>query len=228
MKPIEPMEPMPLSTFERLRNNNIIQAWLVLILALFFGTALAGVQITLGPKIEQNKLNETLERVPELVLGKQGAAELKKNHKSLVVEKKIVSVEKNGKITNYSVFEAKDENKKTLGWVVKTGGQGYADRVELLLGLDPDIKKISGLFVLEQKETPGLGNKIVTDKWRGQFVGKDVEKPLKVVKGGAKGKDTIDAITGATISSRSVTNIINSAAADLKGVLAAGKISEDK
>jgi len=45
----------------------------VLILALFFGTALAGVQITLGPKIDQNKLNETLERVPELVLGKQGA-----------------------------------------------------------------------------------------------------------------------------------------------------------
>ncbi len=228
MKPIEPMEPMPLSTMERLRNNNIIQAWLVLILALFFGTALAGVQITLGPKIEQNKLNETLERVPELVLGKQGAANLKKEHRSLIVDKKTVYVEKNGKKTSYSVFEAKDENQKTLGWVVKTGGQGYADRIELLLGLDPGVKKISGLFVLEQKETPGLGNKIVTDKWRSQFVGKDIEKPLKVVKGGAKANDTIDAITGATISSRSVTNIINSAAADLKGALVAGKKSEDK
>ena len=76
MKPIEPMEPMPPSTLERLKNNNIIQAWLVLFLALCFGSALAGVQMTLGPKIEINKINETREKVPELVLGKDAALKM--------------------------------------------------------------------------------------------------------------------------------------------------------
>ena len=41
----------------------IVQAWLVLFLAAFFGAALAGIQLTLAPKIEANKLNETLEKV---------------------------------------------------------------------------------------------------------------------------------------------------------------------
>ena len=129
-------------------------------------------------------------------------------------------VEKPGKKAVYNVYEALDTDKKRLGWVVKSSGQGYADRIELLLGIDPELKNISGVFVLEQKETPGLGNKIVTDEWRGQYIGKSTGKSLGVVKGGGAGPDDINAITGATISSRAVTDIINTAVADLKGPLA--------
>ena len=53
---------------------------------------------------------------------------------------------------------------------MKTKGQGYADTIERLLGLSTDFRSITGLFVLDQKETPGLGNKIITDAWRSQFV----------------------------------------------------------
>jgi hypothetical protein len=52
------------------RSSNLVQAWLVLVLAVGFGVSLAGVQLALGPVIESNKTNETLEKVPELVLGK--------------------------------------------------------------------------------------------------------------------------------------------------------------
>ena len=220
MKPIEPMEPMPLSTMERLVNNNIIQAWLVLMLAIFFGVSLAGVQLTLGPKIEENKINETREKVPELVLGREKALELAQAGKHLEITPRSVSIQKTGKTATYNVFEARDADNTLLGWVVKTGGQGYADKIELLLGLDPSAARISGLFVLEQKETPGLGNKIVTDEWRGQFIDKPTDQRLGVVKGGKGGDRNINAITGATISSRSVTDIINTAIADLKGPLA--------
>ena len=51
------------------KSNFFVQAWLVLALALFYGAALAGVHMQLSPKIAQNKINETLEKVPELVLG---------------------------------------------------------------------------------------------------------------------------------------------------------------
>jgi len=222
MKPIQQMEPLSPTAFERLRNNNIIQAWLVLVLVLCFGSSLAGVQMYLGPVIEENKLNETREKVPELVIGAEAAQKLAESGESLNITPRSISVDKPGKKVNYSVYEAADKSGKRLGWVVKTGGQGYADRLELLVGLDPEAKNITGLFVLEQKETPGLGNKIVTDEWRGQFKGKTTDKPAGVVKGGKAGPDDINAITGATISSRSVTDIVNTAVADLKGPLAQG------
>jgi len=222
MKPIQPMDPMPLGTFERLKNNNILQAWLVLILVVCFGASLAGIQMTLGPKIEENKINETREKVPELVLGAEGAQKLAEAGQTLEVIPHQLIVEKPGKKAVYNVFEALDPEKKRLGWVVKASGSGYGDRIELLFGLDSDVKTVTGLFVLEQKETPGLGNKIGTDEWRGQFNGKPTDQSIAVVKGGkASASNEINAITGATISSRSVTAIINTAIADLKGPLAA-------
>ena len=48
---------------ENVKTNFISQTWLVLLLAICFGALLAGIQITLGPTIEANKINETLEKV---------------------------------------------------------------------------------------------------------------------------------------------------------------------
>ncbi len=52
--------------FGRFKNSNFAQAWLILVLALIFGSALAAVQVNLRDVIATNKLNETLERIPEL------------------------------------------------------------------------------------------------------------------------------------------------------------------
>ncbi|HPA13965.1 MAG TPA: FMN-binding protein [Desulfobacterales bacterium] len=214
---MEPKQPKPpiASTLERLKNRYIVQAWLVLILTLCFGGTLAGVQLTLGPIIETNKLNETIQRVPELILGADQARKMEKQGRSLSVEPLSLGVEKHGRKVFYNVYDAKS-NGERIGWVVKASGQGYADKIELLIGLDPPNEKITGLFILEQKETPGLGNKIAADYWRSQFINKNVRTPLVVIRGGVKPANGIDAITGATISSRTVTNIINTAVSDLK------------
>ena len=203
-----------------LKENNIVQAWLVLLLAIFFGGSLAGIQLVLGPTIETNKINETRQKVPELVAVSPDHAA------SLEILPRSVNVEKAGKKIVYSVFETKLDG-KSMGWVAKTNGQGYADKIELLVGFDPGLKTITGLFVLDQKETPGLGNKIVTPEWRSQFVDKPIGKPLEVVKTGAKASNEINAITGATISSRSVTGIINSAVKDLKAPLSEGTTTKE-
>ena len=200
----------------RFQNNYIFQAWLCICLALIFGISLAAVQAALGPVIIENKLNETKEKVPEILLGSEAAAKLAAENKTFEITPRSIAVEKKGIKKFYSVFEARFDDGRLAGWVTKVDGQGYADKIELLLGLDPSIETITGLFVLDQKETPGLGNKIVEPKWRSQFARKSTQGQLKVVKGGATAANEIDAVTGATISSDSVVTIINKTIADLR------------
>ena len=50
-----------------LRDNHLFQAWLVLMLAIVFGTCLAAVHVNLSERIAQNKLNESLEQIPGLI-----------------------------------------------------------------------------------------------------------------------------------------------------------------
>lgn len=197
-----------------IRDNYIIQAWLVLVLCLFFGSSLAGIQLVLSPKISENKKNETLKKIPDLVLGE--IREKTEKGDEVVIGSFPVNVEKDGKKKKYLVYEVKDKTGNLLGFVSKSSGQGYADKIELLAGFDSEFKTYTGLFVLDQKETPGLGNKITDVKWRRQFFGQKLQNTLKVVKTGAKLPGEIDAITGATISSRCVRNIITTMSKDLK------------
>ena len=187
-------------------------------LALIFGSALAAVQVNFSGVIAANKLNEALERVPELIWGTATAAKLVSENASVDITPGTVTVKKDHKTAYYNLFRVIHESKLT-GWVIKAGGQGYADKIEILIGLDPDVNTITGLFVLEQKETPGLGNKIVFPRWRNQFIRKKTNTPLVVAKGNIQGPNTIDAVTGATISSRSVTGIVNRTIDDVKGRL---------
>lgn len=181
------------------------QAWLVIILALCFGGALAGVQASLQGRIEENRLAETISQIPNLVPGAQGGEE------TVVAERKAYRAITDG---------------KQVGWVVSAGGQGFADRIELLIGLNPDATTLTGLYVLEQKETPGLGNKIVEADWRNQFANRATNMLLKVTKTKTAGGDEIRSVTGATISSESVCEIVNGTVADLRDALAAGVIRE--
>lgn len=202
----------------RLKNSNFAQAWLILVLALIFGSALAAVQVNLSGVIAANKLNETLERVPELVFGETAAAGMTSPNATVEITPGTVTIQKDLKTSYYNLFRVVREG-KLAGWVVKAGGQGYADKIEIIIGLDPGADTITGLFVLQQKETPGLGNKIIFPRWRNQFIHKKTSTPLVVTKGKSQDPNAIDAVTGATISSRSVTGIVNRTIADVKGRL---------
>ena len=203
----------------RLKNSNIAQAWLILVMALIFGAALAAVQVNLSGVIAANKLSEALERVPELVWGAAAAPKIVSQNASVDITPGTVTIKKDAKTVYYNLFRVTREG-KLAGWVIKAGGQGYADKIELIIGLDPSADTITGLFILQQKETPGLGNKITFPQWRNQFIRKKTSTPLVVVtKGKSQPLNAIDAVTGATISSRSVTGIVNRTIGDIKGQL---------
>lgn len=207
----------------RLKDLFIFQAWLVLLLASFFGAALAGIQLTLSPKIEANKLNETLEKVPELILGADAAKNFTDGSRQMDIDRQFIDA--GGK--KYSVFQAKTDG-QTDGWVVKASGQGYADRIELLVGVDAKSETITGLFILDQKETPGLGNKIMEPAWRNQFNNKSTQQQMTAVKTKAAAPNEINAITGATISSKAVCDIVNQTLNNLRQPLAKAVINNQK
>jgi electron transport complex protein RnfG len=87
--------------------------------------------------------------------------------------------------------------------IVASGG--YAGDIEILVGVDT-AGAVTGLEILKHAETPGLGSKIATSEFRGQFKGKSIKNPEQwaVLKDGG----TFKQITGATISSRAVTSAI--------------------
>ncbi|MEE9603691.1 MAG: FMN-binding protein [Thermoguttaceae bacterium] len=193
------------------QGGYIGQAWLVILLALLYGGALAGVQTTLGPIIETNKKNETYSVIPKLVEGAVKAS--KEEIKAGTLE--IIVVGENGK--KQKVYKAIGKDGKLKGWVLAASGQGFADKIELLVGLSADLSTITGMDVLDQKETPGLGNFIDEEDFRDQFAGKPTTEPLLVVKTDPVGDNEILALSGATISSQSVADIVNRAIENLKG-----------
>ncbi|HEX8949953.1 MAG TPA: RnfABCDGE type electron transport complex subunit G [Dissulfurispiraceae bacterium] len=88
-----------------------------------------------------------------------------------------------------------------IGYVVQSFGKGYSSYIDTLIAVDKDfmVQKIS---ILHHGETPGLGDEIESNWFQAQFKGKSFDH-LKVIKG--ETKDDIQAISGATISSRAVT-----------------------
>lgn len=94
--------------------------------------------------------------------------------------------------------------------VIPVYGSGLWGPIWGYLAFEPDMKTLAGAFFNHESETPGLGAKIKDDpSFRARFVGKTVDlkaKPaFEIVKGGAGNKsNAIDAITGATMTSRGV------------------------
>ena len=128
------------------------------------------------------------------------------------------------------VYIGYDENSQLKGVAVSRGESGFQDVVQVIFGFDPATRKLLGMKVLESKETPGLGDKIFKDlAFVDQFfAGPDT--PLVPVKIGAgKGlPGEIDTITGATISSKVVIDIINHGLEEWMPVLQKGIPEEVK
>ncbi len=95
---------------------------------------------------------------------------------------------------------------EVVGYTVKTGPVGYAGPVEIISGINVE-KKIEGVRIGNNSETPGLGALAAEESFYGQFSDKDAA-PLEVVKS-APSDNQILAITGATITSAAVTNGVN-------------------
>ena len=111
-----------------------------------------------------------------------------------------------------SAVEAVDASGEALGYIFNiTTSKGYGGDIQLTVGIQSD-GTVSGYAVLSISETAGLGMKAKDDpSWGKQFAGKKVESFSVVKDGSGSGDDAkIDAISGATITSKAVTGAMNS------------------
>ena len=112
-----------------------------------------------------------------------------------------------------------------LGVAFEATGQGYGGHVRVLYGYDPDQHEITGLTILESRETPGLGDRIAQKPFLDKFEGltttldaaeKELVHPITFVKSGEKSEPwQVEGISGATISSKAVVNAIRQDTAEM-------------
>ena len=118
--------------------------------------------------------------------------------------------------TTSLIYEGVDDADRVIGYAFVGEGNGYGGSVRVLVGGEEASDEILNVKVLEHTETPGLGSKIEDESFRKQFVGKKVEDPLKL------GQD-IDSISGATVSSRAVTEAVRQGFDDATAIYRGGK-----
>lgn len=115
--------------------------------------------------------------------------------------------------SDQAIFAGYDAQGSLVGYAIPGAGPGFQDIIRLLYGYLPDKRQVSGMEVLESRETPGLGDKIYKDlAFVANFDALAMDPEIQAVKKGTKTQaNQVDAITGATISSKAVVRIINEA-----------------
>ncbi|MGR3311034.1 MAG: FMN-binding protein [Candidatus Brocadiales bacterium] len=102
------------------------------------------------------------------------------------------------------------EGEKTTAIAFEVGGPGFWARIDAIIALESDLETIRDLRILAHTETPGLGARIVEPWFQAQFKGKKIKPHLFVVPyRKAVGENEVDAITGATETSKKLEKIIN-------------------
>jgi electron transport complex protein RnfG len=169
-------------------------AMLLTVYCVAAAASLAWVYSKAKPKIEENKTLRLLEARREVLPGAVKFVESTKDKNVLI---------------------AYDAYNKEIGKVASASPRGYAGPIEMIIGINKQCR-ICAVKILSQSETPGLGTRTDEPAFLKQFDGKNIKEIALKRDGGS-----IDAITGATISSKAVLKGI----ADSLGVNAVSSAS---
>ena len=121
-----------------------------------------------------------------------------------------------------TVYVGKNEESNIVGYTFVASLYGYSSDVKTMVGVTPDLK-VNRIKIIEQKETPGLGANCEKPKFQQQFENKN-KSEMTVDKDGGN----IISITGATITTRTVTNSIKAGLNFLEKVTNEAKIEKTK
>ena len=184
------------------------QSWLLIVASFCFGLLIAVTSAALSPRIRQNEINKRNRLVSAL---------LPEAKDFILLDEQLEIKSLRGKAENVEIYKAVSDANECVGWSFETVGSGFADKIKLVVALDKNVEKIAGFDVLASAETPGFGDQIKYDFFRDQFKGAPAGE-LKLVTIGER--DEIDseivAISGATISSEAVVEIVSSFVTQVK------------
>lgn len=173
-------------------NESVKMIATLVIIAVVVAAAMAGVNMLTKYQIAQNdvdKLNNSLKEV------------LPADSYDILQETETATV-----------YEAK-KGGQTIGYCVSNITAGYGGDIHVLTGVDVE-GKVTKISILSHGETPGLGANATKDAFKNEFTGK-LAGTLSAEKNAA-GADEIQAISGATITSKAVTKAVNDAMITIK------------
>ncbi len=98
-----------------------------------------------------------------------------------------------------------------VGYVFSAYPSGYGGEMAVTVGVGSD-GRITGVRIGANEETPGLGSKTAEDGFTSQYIGKSIDNSIRVVKVPPKAEDEVQAVSGATISSKAVTSAVQASA----------------
>ena len=188
----------------------ITESWLLIIASILFGSLLAFTNAAWAPRIAQNEID----KFNRLAGGMLTAA-----HDFQPIEKPISIDIGKGKTAEIEVKKGLDEQGQLVGWAFVCEGAGFADKIRLVVTTDAAFEKLAGFGVLSSNETPGFGDKINTPElYEYQFVGTPT-KTLNLVKTKKQSDTDIMAISGATVTSKAVVDMLNQYIVPIKEAL---------
>jgi electron transport complex protein RnfG len=171
------------------------------------GLALVGIYMITQPRIAQNRAQALAAAIFEVLPGARTREALSFRQGELA------PVEAgDAEAAAEAIYAGYDEAGARVGFAIPAEGPGFQDTIKLIYGYDPARRRIVGMRVLESRETPGLGDKIIKDEhFVTSFDDLSPSPEVVVVKRGRTSDNQVDAISGATISSNAVVKIINDA-----------------
>jgi electron transport complex protein RnfG len=172
------------------------------------GLAVVGIFLVTKPRIERNRAEALEAAIFRVVEGARSRAAF------VLRDAKLVPFESgDGALPQEeAVYAGYDAAGVLIGFAIPAEGAGFQDTIKLIYGVEPEGKRVVGMEVLESRETPGLGDKIMKDaSFLAGFRDLAVEPPITAVKTGRVQPNEVDAISGATISSVAVVRILNTA-----------------
>lgn len=193
-----------------------------MIATLGFVTALSGFLIVTvyqatKPAIEENKRLAIQKTVLEVIKGATA-------YKHFVINEKGELLAAAPGLKGTNVYAGYDAGGKLMGLAAEGRAQGYSGAVETIYAYTPSCQCITGVKVIKQTETPGLGDEVITnkdfvanfDKLDATVKGDALANAIVAVKHGSKKNPwEIDAISGATISSKAIAKGLNGSAQDV-------------
>ncbi|MEJ5365599.1 MAG: FMN-binding protein [Desulfosoma sp.] len=109
-----------------------------------------------------------------------------------------------------------EDGKTVVGYAFPVSGPGFWGPIEAMVAVAPDIQKVLGIAFYRHSETPGLGGRITEAWFQNQFQGRPLQVPPAGMRffylkppGTAHGPTELDAITGATETSRRLEKFLD-------------------
>ena len=179
-----------------MKGGYVYSVVFILIVSVFFTTILAGANAFYRPKIENNE-ETALKRSVLYALGED--EDMDNSFKDI---RKI-------NIEGRDIYVKYNEKDSVISLAVPFSGPGLWGTISGYMGISGELSAILGIAFTSQNETPGLGGRIDEEWFKDQFRGLPVIKEREISYGEQDSGSSIDAVTGATVTSRAVLKIIN-------------------